>query len=70
MFGEPTGNIREGQRCRYFNTELQFEDTECCNKRIEKCSWCKMDEKQREATAFFWLAFLMGYSDKKKDDNK
>lgn len=37
MFGDPTGNFREGYRCNRFRCDLEVERAEC--------GWCKRPKK-------------------------
>lgn len=54
LFGDPTGNVREGYECKYHNTTLQYEDCGCYH-RVRKCFMCggKPEDK------FAWLAVAM-----------
>lgn len=45
MFGNETGNVREGYKCKYFNIHLE-EEVDGCFEKVKKCYACKLDNKQ------------------------
>lgn len=50
MFGDPTGNFREGYECKHYKCPLETERAECgCYEKVKKCSFCTMTEHQRIA---------------------
>lgn len=54
MFGNETGNRRSGYKCRYFNSDLEFEDFGCYQK-VKKCFWCTASKEEKAAMAIGWM---------------
>lgn len=70
MFGDPTGNFREGYRCNRFRCDLEVERAECgWYERPKKIFWCTMSEEQRTLAGLMALVTLK-LMDAPKDEQK
>lgn len=65
IFGNETGNVKEGYECKYFNADLEKEVNGCFEK-IKKCYACKLDNK-KAVDAYYMLNLLSMHFDSTND---
>lgn len=59
MFGDPTGNFREGYECKHYKCDLEVERADCgCYENVKKCGLCTMTEEQRIAYGLILFTIL------------
>ena len=68
IFGDPTGNIREGYRCNRYKTDLEKEDNGCYFN-LKKCWPCTATEEEKLSMGYAFLV-MFGLLNKDKENEQ
>lgn len=54
IFGDPTGNVKEGYECKHYKIDLEIDKT-CCCERPKKCWACTATDEEKTIGAMLLL---------------